>query len=72
MNYVLAKYKSTQREMVYRSYVCTSLQNIPQNKYITSSYDEMIKPKPKVKDADKLAADFITRHKLKFESEVGQ
>ena len=67
MNYVLARYKANQREMIYRSYVCNSLQNAPQNKYITTSYDEMIKPKPKAEDADKLAADFIMRHKLKME-----
>jgi hypothetical protein len=58
--------------MVYRSYVCASLQCIPQSRYIKASYDEMLKPAPKAQDGNQVAADFIRRHKLKFESEVSK
>ena len=65
----MARYKASQREMVYRSYVCASLQNAPQNKYIKASYDELLSPAP-IADGNEVAAEFMKRHKLKFESEV--
>ena len=74
MNYVLAKYREHQREAVYRSYVCTSLQNIPQNKYISKPYDEIIQPTAQAdgRSGDEVAADVMNRLGLKFKSEVNR
>ena len=54
--------------MVFRSYVCTSLQLAVENKHIVKTYDEIIHPAP-VDDrtGEEIAADFIARHGLKTE-----
>lgn len=73
MNYVLAKYREHQRDMAYRSYVCTSLQNIPQNKYISKPYDEIIQAaKVDERSGDEVAEDVVKRLGLKFKSEVNR
>ena len=73
MNYVLAKYREHQREAAYRSYVCTSLQNIPQGKYISKPFDEIIQTaKTDDRSGDEVAADVMNRLGLKFKSEVNR
>lgn len=67
----MARYTASQRERLYRSYVCASLQSIPQSKYISVSYEDMLKPAPTA-DGSEVAAEFMKRHKLKFESEVSE
>ena len=67
MNYTMARYSQEYREIVFRTYVTDSLQLIPQNKYITRSYCDIINMK-NINDngsADKIAADIIHRAGLK-------
>lgn len=53
--------------MAYRFYITNSLQNIPQNKYCTTSFSEIIKPK-KVdqRSGDEIALDVIKKAGLSF------
>ncbi len=54
--------------MIYRSYVCKSLQLSVENKFISKSYDEIIHPAPvDNRTAEEIAVDFIKRHGLKLE-----
>lgn len=43
-----ARRRQRDREMAYRSLVFESLQNIPQNKYIPRSLDELLRPKQEI------------------------
>ena len=58
--------EQTNRDEAYRFYVTRSLQLAPQNKYISATYDELLKPK-KVdnRTGDEIAADIIKRAGLK-------
>lgn len=67
MRYVNARYEQEYRDMAYRFYITNSLQNIPQNKYCTTSFSEIIKPK-KVdqRSGDEIALDVIKKAGLSF------
>lgn len=60
MRYTIARSNEEYKLHVYRSYVCDSLQNIPQNQYITTTYADLIKPK-KVIDVKKVVNDVIEK-----------
>ena len=67
MRYVGARLESEYRAEAYRIYVTDSLQGIPQNKYNTQRYINLVSPKPVKKgDGDKIALDVIKRAGLKF------
>ena len=61
-----ARLEQANRDEAYRFYVTRSLQLVPQNKYISTSFDELLKPK-KVdnRTGDEIAADIIRRAGLK-------
>lgn len=62
LRYVIARLDEENREMAYRIYVTQSLQNVPQNKYITKSYYDMIYPKPEDnRSAEEIADDIIEK-----------
>lgn len=53
--------------MAYRFYVTNSLQNIPQSKYCTASFSEILKPKPKdTRTGDEIALDVMQKAGLSF------
>lgn len=62
MRYVEARYEQEYRDTAYRFYVTNSLQNIPQQKFCSISYADMINPKPKDnRTGDEIAIDFMER-----------
>lgn len=67
MRYVEARIDDFNREEAYRFYVTKSLQLMPQNKYITASYQDVLKPK-KVdnRTGDEIAMDVMAKAGLKF------
>lgn len=71
MRYVEARVNEYSREEAYRIYVTKSLQLVPQQKYMQSSYTDMLKsmykkPEPQ-KSGDEIVIDIIKRAGLKFE-----
>lgn len=67
MRYVVARFEEQQREMAYRNYVTRSLQLIPQNSYITASFDEILHPeKIDTRTGDEIAEDVIAKAGLTF------
>ena len=69
MRYVEARLETEQRETAYRNYISTSLQLIPQNKYLTHTFDEILHPeKIKVdnRTGDEIAEDVIAQAGLNF------
>ena len=68
MRYVEARLDECQREETYRIYVTKSLQLFPQNKYLQSSYQDIINPKPRDnRTGDEIVADIMKRAGLTFE-----
>lgn len=67
MRYVEARIDDFNREEAYRFYVTKSLQLVPQNKYISTSYEDVLKPK-KIdnRSGDEIAIDIMERAGLKF------
>ena len=64
----MARYKQIQRDLTYRIYISDSLQNIPQNKFLTTRYYDLIYNTPQKTDnrtGDEIAADVINRLGLK-------
>ena len=64
----MARYKQIQRDLTYRIYVSDSLQNIPQNKFLTTRYYDLIyntQQKADNRTGDEIAADVINRLGLK-------
>ncbi len=62
MRYVIARIEEDTREMTYRFYVTTCLQNIPQQKYTTVSFYDILYPKPEDnRSAEEIAADVIAK-----------
>lgn len=55
------------RDKAYRFYVTKSLSLIPQNRYLTTSYEDMIQPK-KIdrRSGEEIAADVIKQAGLSF------
>ncbi len=57
------------REETYRFYVTKSLQVMPQNKYVSASYADLLKPKKMDnRSGDEIVADVMKRGGLKFRS----
>lgn len=64
----MARYKQIQRDLTYRIYISDSLQNIPQNKFLTTRYYDLIyntSQKTDNRTGDEIAADIINRLGLK-------
>jgi len=62
LRYVIARIEEDTREMTYRFYVTTCLQNIPQQKYTTVSFYDILYPKPEDnRSAEEIAADVIAK-----------
>lgn len=67
MRYVEARYEQEYRDMAYRFYVTNSLQNIPQNKYCSVPFGEILNPKPRDdRSGDEIAMDIINKAGLKL------
>lgn len=67
MRYVEARIEENNREEAYRFYVTKSLQLMPQNKYITASYQDVLTPKKiDTRSGDEIAIDIMKRAGLKF------
>ena len=67
MRYVKALIDKNNREEAYRIYVTKSLQLIPQNKMLSVSYTDLLKPQVReTKNGDEIAIDIISRFGLKF------
>jgi len=68
MRYVEARIDKYQREEAYRIYTTRSLQLAPQNKYIKSSFSDIINKKNiDNKSGDEIALDIFSKAGLKFE-----
>ena len=70
MRYVVARLQEYSREMTYRFYVANSLQNIPQNKYATTSLYDLLYNEDDINDdrtGEEIALDIIQRAGLIFE-----
>lgn len=62
MRYVKARLEQEQREMAYRLYVTDSLQNIPQQKFMTKRFADVIINKPEdTRTGDEIAAEVIAK-----------
>lgn len=62
LRYVISRYQADNRNMAYRFYVTTALQNIPQGKCTTISfYDMLYKEQEEEKTADEIAMDVIAK-----------
>lgn len=69
MRYVVARLEDEERETAYRYYVSTSLQLIPQSKYLTRSLDDMLNPeklKIDTRTGDEIADDIMKSAGLTF------
>ena len=67
MRYVEARFDEYQREEAYRSYVTRSLQLIPQNKFITIDYADIMRPKKiDARTGDEIVLDTMRLAGLKF------
>lgn len=65
MKYVVASYESHIDDLKYRHYVANSLQNIPQGKWITASFNDVLNPKPiDNRSGDEIVLDMIKKHGL--------
>ena len=63
----MARFEYEQKIYLYRDYVATSLQLIPQQKHIVRTYDEVLHPeKVDNRDGDEIAEDIIARAGLQF------
>lgn len=67
MRYVKARLEKEQRDEAYRIFVCDSLQLMPQNKYISKRYSDLInKDKEPQKSGDEIVLDIMSRAGLKW------
>lgn len=69
MRYVASRIDREERDEMYRIYVTTSLQNIPQRKYLQTSYIDMLQERYEPVDertGDEIAADVIDKLGLKL------
>lgn len=67
MRYVEARIEEYNREETYRIYITKSLQLIPQNKWLTNTYFDVLNPKPTDnRSGDEIAVDIIGRAGLSF------
>lgn len=62
LRYVIARLDEENREMAYRIYVTDSLRYIPQNKYTTVGFYDMLYPKPvDNRSAEEIADDIAAK-----------
>lgn len=67
MRYVNARFEQEDREFAYRIFVTKSLQLIPQQKYLTRNFDDILnKSVLDKRSGDEIAADIITNAGLSF------
>ena len=67
MRYVEARIENNSREEAYRIYVTRSLQLIPQSKYITVDFKDVITPKKiDSRNGDQIAEDIMKQAGLSF------
>lgn len=67
MRYVEARVDENNRDDAYRIYVCRSLQLIPQNKYISKDFKDILIPEEKdVRTADEIITDVMFKAGLNF------
>ena len=68
MRYVEARFDEYNRDEAYRIYVSKSLQLIPQDKYLTKNYSDILKPEPKdERSGEDIVSDIMLKAGLKFE-----
>ena len=70
MRYVEARIDEYNREEAYRIYISKCLQLVPQQKYVQSSYTDILKSmyeKPETRTGDEIVTDIMKRAGLKFE-----
>lgn len=67
MRYVEARAEEEQRDETYRIFVTKSLQLIPQNKYISKDFKDILHPeKMDTRTAEQIASDVISKAGLNF------
>ena len=67
MRYVLARLSQDRREETYRIFVTESLRLIPQDRYLTKRYTEIVNPQPQDKrTGDEVVMDIIERAGLQL------
>lgn len=71
MRYVEARVEQNYRDEAYRIYITDSLQNIPQDKYLSKRYYDIMHPINDDRSGDEIAADVITKIGLKFDEKGG-
>lgn len=69
MRYVEARVEQNYRDEAYRIYVTDSLQNIPQEKYLSKRYYDIICPIQDNRSGDEIAADVINKLGLQFKKQ---
>lgn len=62
----MARLDQENRDEAYRVFVTESLKLIPQNKYLTARYDDVLKQKVENKTGEEIAIDVIKRAGLVF------
>lgn len=68
MRYVEARFDEYNRDEAYRIYVSKSLQLIPQDKYLTKNYSDILKPEQKDnRSGEDIVSDIMLKAGLKFE-----
>lgn len=70
MRYVNARLEQEDRDFIYRIFVTKSLQLIPQSRYLSKEYYEVLQPQNiDHRTGDEIAADIILRAELSFKEE---
>lgn len=60
--YAVALHRDRQEVTAYRIYVAESLRLIPQGKYLTEPFGDILKPRPTItKDGDSIVRDVVER-----------
>ena len=68
MRYVEARFDEYNRDEAYRIYISKSLQLIPQDKYLTKNYSDILKPEKKDdRSGEDIVSDIMLKAGLKFE-----
>ena len=68
MRYVEARLEEYQREEAYRNYVSTSLQLVPQSKWISQSYHDLLYPDAvEEQSGEEILVSLMARANLRFE-----
>jgi len=70
MRYVLSKYHEDQEEQAYRFYITDSVQLVPQQRFLTQRFSDLITRQIDTRPADVIAADVIARAGLNIAEET--